>query len=114
MAGGIALAATLTQLPVGIWVLAAMSPAMQQQLMGGDWPATLLFGGSLLAALGLMHHLAMLALGESSRAAAWRAAALMATTVILMSATLHRARECLGKGQAHFAQGASQNEPVPR
>jgi len=91
-AARIALVATLLQLPVGLGVLLAMPAAVQNPLMGDDWIATLLFGLSVVLALGLMHHLTMLALGDMRRGAAIRTTCIMAATIILMTATLHRAR----------------------
>ncbi len=88
----IALVATLLQLPVGVWVLMAMPLAMQQQLMGQDWLATLLFGASVVSALGLMHHLAIVSLGDTGRGPIARTALLMFLTVLMMSAAFHRAR----------------------
>ena len=55
------------QLPVGVWVLLSMPQIMQQQVMGQDLLATILFGVSLIVALGLMHHLALISLGDTSR-----------------------------------------------
>jgi len=88
----IALGATVAQLPVGVWVLLSMPPLMQQQLMGQDLLATILFGTSLIAALGLMHHLALISLRDTSRGAVARTAALMLLTVFIMASVLHRAR----------------------
>lgn len=91
-AARIALTATALQIPVGIGVLTAMPSAVENPLLGDDWLATALFGISIVLALGLLHHLAMLALGGARRAAVVRSAALMAATILLMTATLQRAR----------------------
>jgi hypothetical protein len=88
----IALVATLLQLPVGISVLMAMPAALENPLLGDDWVSTVLFGMSVVLALGLMHHLAMLALGDNRRGAVIRSAGMMAATILLMTATLQRAR----------------------
>ncbi len=92
-AARVAMFATVAQVAVGVWVLLAMSPAMQNQLLGEDWVSTALFGLSVIAALGLMHHLAIVALGATSRANVYRTALVMAIVVALMTATLHRARQ---------------------
>ncbi|HEV3415668.1 MAG TPA: hypothetical protein VG056_02600, partial [Pirellulales bacterium] len=94
-AARLALVATLLQIPVGLWVLFALPTAVQSQLLGEDWIATLLFGLSVIVALGLMHQLAMASLGAVSRQAVGRTALLLAAVVFLMVATLHRARQCV-------------------
>jgi hypothetical protein len=106
----IALAATLMQLPVGVGLLLVLPGAVQNPLLGDDWVSTLLFGVSLVMALGLMHHLAMIALSDVRRGAVVRAAGLMAITILLMSATLQRARH-----QAERPAAAARNgtEAVP-
>ena len=93
-AARIALLATLMQLLVGVWVLLTTPPVVQQQLLGEDMLSTILFGVSLLAALGLLHHLAVVALGDASRGAVLRSAALLLMTILLMVAMFHRARLC--------------------
>jgi hypothetical protein len=91
-AARIALMVSLVQLPVGVWVVCELPLVVQSQLLGEDILSTALFGVSLVAALGLMHHLAMIALGDGRRGATLRAAGLMMATVLLMVAALHRAR----------------------
>jgi len=91
-AARIALAATLLQLPVGIGLLLALPGALQNPLLGDDWVSTLLFGLSLVMALGLMHHLSVIALGDIRRGAIVRTAGLMIATILLMAATLQHAR----------------------
>jgi hypothetical protein len=92
-AARIALLATTVQVAVGIWALLALPVAMENQVLGEDWLATALFGTSIVAALGLMHHLSVIALGDVSRRTVSRATLLMVLVVVLMSATLHRARQ---------------------
>jgi hypothetical protein len=91
-AARIALAATLMQLPVGIGLLLVLPGALQNPLLGDDWVSSLLFGISLVLALGLMHHLTVIALGDVRRGAVVRSAGMMAATILLMAATLQRAR----------------------
>jgi hypothetical protein len=85
--------ATTAQILVGVWVLFELPPAMQNQVLGEDLTATALFGASIVAALGLMHHLSVVALGDVSRRVVGRAALLIVLVVLLMVATLHRARQ---------------------
>jgi hypothetical protein len=93
-AARVALGATMLQIAVGVWVLIAMPAAMQSQLLGEDWIATALFGASMIAALGLMHHLSIISLGRTSRPSVYRTALVLVAVVLLMVATLHRARQC--------------------
>jgi hypothetical protein len=94
-AARLALGATMLQIAAGAWVLIAMSPAMQSQLLGEDTLATALFGLSIIAALGLMHHLSIISisLGGTTRSAVYRTAIVLALVVLLMVATLHCARQ---------------------
>ena len=92
MGGAIALATTLLQLPVGIGLLLSLPGELQNPLLGDDWVSTLLFGVSLVMALGLMHHLSIIALGDLRRGAVVRTAGLMIATILLMAATLQHAR----------------------
>jgi hypothetical protein len=112
-----ALGATLLQLPVGMWVLFTVPDRPRDALLGADVSATLLFVLSLVAALGLVHHLAASALGDASgpqvrRKAVRRIVALTLTVVLLMSAALVRTRArgrltSAGLAAAAFALGAS-------
>ena len=92
-AARIALLATTAQVAVGIWVLLTLPVAMENQMLGEDWLATALFGGSVVAALGLMHHLSVIALGDVSRRKVNVATLLLVLVVFLMAATLHRSRQ---------------------
>ncbi len=89
----LSLIATVLQLPVGCWVLIAAHPLMQEAMLGENGLTTGLFVASIIASLGLMHHLAVASLGDVSRRAVVRTAGIMALVVLLMVATLHRARQ---------------------
>ena len=88
----IALVPTVLQLLAGVYLLFSLPQSMQSAFMGDNLTATGLFGVSLLVALGLMHRLAGVALGQRSRASMVQSGALMAITVLLMTAALHAAR----------------------
>jgi len=90
--GSLALIATLLQLVVGVLVLLDYPSAARSQLMGGDLLATVLLAASILAAVGLMHFLATVALGDTSRRSITSAMALLVVTVLLMCGTMQRAR----------------------
>jgi hypothetical protein len=84
----LALIPTLLQIPSGIWLLSTIPPLAQSRLLGGDPVATLAFGGSVLLALGFMHHLAAIGMGETSRPQLARAIGLLVAIVGLMTYVL--------------------------
>jgi len=87
-----ALVTSLVQLPVGLWMLASLSPTAQSQIMGVDGMATLLFITALLAAFWLLTDLVKIAMGESARPLLIRCMASMLLTATLMTATQQQAR----------------------
>ena len=91
-AARIALLPTMLQILVGLWTLLTLPEGTQSGLMGSDLLGTSLFGLSVLAALWLMHVLSAVAMGEAERKHVRQAMILMAVIVLLMSATLRRAR----------------------
>ena len=90
--GRVALAATLLQIPLGMWLLLNSPQAEQSRLMGGDWLATGLFLASLIAAIALMHQLAAIALGSGDSRNIKIASVTLVLTILFMSATLLLAR----------------------
>jgi hypothetical protein len=80
-----AAAATVLQLPVGLWTLAMLPASAQSRLMGQHSVGTLLFVAALLAALWLARELANVALGDVSRPVRARCIAAMIVTVVLMT-----------------------------
>jgi hypothetical protein len=87
--GRLALAPSLLQLVAGIGVLLTLPVGQQQRMMGGDPLATGLFGGSVIAVFGLLHHLASVALGETERRAVLRSLGLMVLVILTMTALRH-------------------------
>lgn len=85
----LALAVTALQLPSGLFLLMQLPPASQQALMGGDLAATGLLGASLLLTLGLLHHLAAVAFGDTQRKVVLRAMAILGLLVLLMVGASH-------------------------
>ncbi|MEK6247409.1 MAG: hypothetical protein N2C12_04470, partial [Planctomycetales bacterium] len=83
-----ALAASVLQIPVGVWLMLEISGYHRDLIMGANWVASGLFLSSLVAALILMYQLAAVALGETDRRSVWRAAALLMLVVLLMSGVL--------------------------
>jgi len=87
-----ALVPSLGQLPLGLWLLSALTPWQQAQIMGQDAVGTLLFVGALAAAFWLVSDLSQLAMGETRRPLLWRVVGAMGLTVLLMSGLLEAAR----------------------
>jgi hypothetical protein len=89
--GAWALAATLLQLPAGLWMLTASHAAVRDRIMGGSLIASACFAGGVMTAVWLLHTLAMLSLGEGERAVR-RAGWLIIAVTVLMTATLRTSR----------------------
>lgn len=89
----IAAVAVVLQLVAGVYLLFQIDPAARGQLLGEDPISTVLFGGSLLASLGLLHLLAPLAFGEVEKRNMLQAAGLLAAVMLLMAGVRHRLRD---------------------
>ena len=89
-----ALAATCLQLPIGMWLTMQMPESTREPLVGGDGLATTLFLTSLGLAMWLVQTLASLAQGQGGSRMVQRALAMMLLIVLLMTATLYRAKGC--------------------
>ena len=89
---GVALAATVLQLPTGLWLLFVTPAQSQSKLVGGDALITSLFLFSMVAAYLLVQNLAVLALGDYDGKLPKRCGWLMLATVVMMSGTLHLLR----------------------
>ena len=100
----IALVASVTQLAIGMWVLMQLPLSVRNSLVGDDWLASGTFVLSIGAALGLMHVLSSVAMGEASHTAVWRSTVLMLTVVVLMTGTLTRARWIESGGGQHLCR----------
>jgi hypothetical protein len=86
----ISLGVTVLQVPVGIWVL--LAAPNNRAVMGDDLMATGLFVIAVVAALGLMQHLAAIAFGEVTRKTIATAAGLYVFVVLAMTATMVMSR----------------------
>ncbi len=96
-AGTAALTATLLQLPTGLWVLLQLTGSQRDQLLGGSWMASGLFIAAMVTAVGLLHGLSAIALGQTGRREVCLAAGLLVVLTVLMSGVL---REVRRKGAA--------------
>jgi hypothetical protein len=101
LAARAALAATVVQLPVGLWLLLVSPAGAQSQLLGGEASGTALFVGAILAAVLLLQRLLTAALGDDSRRTAVKSAVLLLVILLLMSGVLHRTRERRLAGSEH-------------
>jgi hypothetical protein len=89
---GAALAATLAQLPVGVWLLVAGGSAERDAMLGERLVASAAFMGGVIAALALAYTLAMIMLGDAAPNMRRRSGWLLVTVAVLMSATLMASR----------------------
>jgi hypothetical protein len=102
--GWLALAPSLCQLLVGMYVLLQLPDESRDRLLGDDWLGTGLFGVSLLVTVVLFQRLAAVALGEFDRKEIVRSMMWMAIVVLLMVAARQRARDSIYQ---RIEQGAS-------
>jgi hypothetical protein len=102
-----ALAASLAQLPVGLWTVAMLPAAEQSQLMGNDALATALFAVSMLAVLWLLRELVAVAMGDTARPALVRTMTAMLIVIVLMTAMQQRVR-IVGRTTSHAGATAWQ------
>lgn len=83
----IALAATLLQIPSGVWLMTHLTQGRLDQLLGGDALGTLMFLGALVATFGLLHLLSAIAMRNDDRSSARNTIGLFLAIVLLMSGT---------------------------
>ncbi len=86
---------TLLQLPLGLYVLLALSEPARDRLLGGDLWGTAIFAAALLATLGLLHQLGTGLLGRIRSADCVKYIALLSLVVLLMVGARERARQPL-------------------
>ena len=89
----LALLATVAQLPFGMWLAMSLPEYSRGRILGGDTVATSLFVLAVLAALGSMHYLSAIAMGEWSEQRIKRAVGVLLAVILLMVATRYRADE---------------------
>ena len=92
-AAWVALFVTAIQLPVGIWLLVSLPRSARTSMMGDSALASLAFVGALLLTFILLQRLLSIAIGtvrpQDLRQTGW----LLATLVLLMTATLYESRD---------------------
>ena len=83
-AGRVALAASVLQIPVGMWLLSVLPSTQQTDLLGNDLASTLLLVTALLATWMLLQQLGTIAWGDLYQSAAWRSAIYLLLVILLM------------------------------
>lgn len=111
-AGCLALGAALLQVPVGIWVLLNMPN--NRVLMGDDLLATGMFIAAVIAALGLMQHIAAIAFGDLARKNVVTALALYVMVIVLMTSTRVLSRSAEERNRAAAVEDESTFEQTTR
>ncbi len=94
--GRIGLAASLVQLPVGVWILMQLDGDIQRQMMGANYLVTGLFATSVVLSLFLMHQLAAVSLGDARSPRLVTSVLLMIVVIFLMVAVARIAVDGLG------------------
>jgi hypothetical protein len=107
--GWLALVPTLAQLLVGLWLLLSLPEPIKTALLGGDLTGSFLLGLSIVAALILMHHLSVIAFGDTQRRLLVRAMVSMVVAVTLMCFTVEHVRSI---ERPPPQQQAQQREPL--
>ncbi len=84
----LAVVPTLLQIPSGLWLLSTLSPLQQSSLFGGDAAATSAFVASVLISLWLLHQLAAIGMGDTSRRPLAQALLTLVSVIALMTFVL--------------------------
>lgn len=92
-AAKLALAPTVLQILVGLWILLKLDPLTQSQMLGGNVVAGLCFLVSMILAFWLMQLLAALAFGEAERGLMIKSMTAFLATILFMTAAWHVARK---------------------
>jgi hypothetical protein len=101
---------SLLQLPVGLWVISALPPNSQSQVMGSNGTATVLFLSGIVAALWLLRELVSIAMGETARGNLIRAMSAMVVVVVLMTGTHQFAKA----RSEDLLKRVTMNNPAPK
>jgi hypothetical protein len=88
----VALAAVVLAMLAGLFLLVELPAAERSRLLGGQWLATLFLAAGIVAAVGLLHYLMAVSLGETSRSALLAVVGLMGLVLLLMVAARQQAR----------------------
>lgn len=86
------LVAAVAQAPAGLWLLSRLPSTMRDPFLAADGLTTLLFAAGVVVLVGLLHHLAAVALGDLRQESVRRVMILTAAIFVLMVGAGHRAR----------------------
>jgi hypothetical protein len=89
----LALAATLLQVPIGIWLLTSLDDPARSALMGNSLLASVAFLAALVLSIKLLQYLFAIALGQATRKNLQQAFSLVCGVVLLMTTSLRLSRE---------------------
>ncbi len=92
-AAWVALIVTAMQLPVGLWLTVSLPPSARSSMMGDSALASLAFVGALLLTFLLLQRLLTIAIGTVERRDLRQVGWILATLVLLMTATLYKSRQ---------------------
>jgi len=92
VAGRVALAASLLQIPVGVWLLSVLPSPQQTALLGSEPLSTLLLVAGLIATWMLLQQLVTVAWGDFDASPAWHTVGWLILVILLMSGALVRSR----------------------
>jgi hypothetical protein len=112
-------AATLAQVPAGLWLTFSMSDDARDALFGGDLLSSGLFAFAVLLSLVLLHLLSSASLGDIDGPRGRRIVAMMSLVIVLMVGTLHlstrRARTAAGEdGRRGIGHLQSSTKVIPQ
>jgi hypothetical protein len=92
-ASWLALAATLLQVPIGIWLLTSLDDPARSALMGSGLLASVAFIAALVLSIKLLQCLFAIAIGQPNRENLAQAFSLVCGVVLLMTTSLRLSRE---------------------
>lgn len=107
----VALAATLAQMPVGLWVLFELPGPAAAVLWNGDVPGLAMLAGGVALSMVLLQQLGGAAFGDVEAAAAQRCGWTMAAVVLLMCGTVDRLQRLAAEGAASTAAAHEKAQP---
>jgi hypothetical protein len=107
----VALVTTLLQWPVGVTVLLFLPEVSRNNLLGDQWAAAMLFALSLAAVVMLMHRAATAVIDRPTTRVVRSMLLWLGTTIVLMTAVRHFAREAAyGRRPLEVAAASSSSD----
>lgn len=110
----VALAATLAQMPVGLWVLFELPGPAAAVLWDGDVPGLAMLAGGVALSMVLLQQLAGAAFGDVQAGGALRCCWTMGAVVLLMCGTVDRLQQGAADGDPAAAAAREKAQPGGR